>query len=116
MTERVVRDLALALPGVEEGELLGTPAFRVRRKLIARFHPDGEALVLTMPHDEREILTEGRPDVFYIPERYARGPWVFVRLSGVTRPELADVLEAVWRRLAGKRLLERWERARAGRR
>jgi hypothetical protein len=106
----VVRDLALALPGVEEGVLLNTPAFRVCGKLIGRLHEDGEGLVLEMERDEREILMDGRPDVFYLPDRYARGPWVFVRLSRVTRPELADLLESVWRRLAGKRLLERLER------
>lgn len=109
VTARVVRDLALALPGVEEGVLLGTPAFRVRRKLIGRLYEDGAALVLKMERDEREILVDGRPDVFYVPDRYAGGPWVFVRLSRVSRAELADLLEQVWRRLAGERLVERLE-------
>lgn len=36
-----VRRLALALPGVEEGVSYGTPAFRVRGKLLARLREDG---------------------------------------------------------------------------
>ena len=101
VSTQVARELTLALPGVEEGVLLRTPAFRVRGKLIGRLHEDGEALVLTMDRDERQVLLDGRPDVFYIPDHDAWGPWVFVRLSRIRRSELSDVVEAVWRRLAG---------------
>lgn len=43
-TIELVRRLALALPGVEEGVCFGTPAFYVRRKLMLRLWEDGEIL------------------------------------------------------------------------
>ena len=45
-TIELVRSLALALPGVEEGSCHGTPAFYVRRKLMLRLWEDGETLVV----------------------------------------------------------------------
>jgi hypothetical protein len=44
-TIELVRRLALALPGVQEGVCHGTPAFYVRRKLMLRLWEDGETLV-----------------------------------------------------------------------
>src|SRR5437762_221978 len=40
-----VRDLALALPGVEESTSYRTPAMKVRGKLIARLKEDAETIV-----------------------------------------------------------------------
>ena len=45
VTEAMVRKLALALPGMEEGTSYGTLAFRVRKKLVARIHGREDALV-----------------------------------------------------------------------
>ena len=36
-----VRKIALSFPGVEEGTSFGTPAFRVRKKFLARLREDG---------------------------------------------------------------------------
>ena len=41
-----VREIALSLPGVEEGTSYGTAAFRVRGKFLARLREDGETLAL----------------------------------------------------------------------
>lgn len=38
-----VREIALSLPGVEEGTSYGTAAFRVRGKFLARLREGGEA-------------------------------------------------------------------------
>jgi hypothetical protein len=44
-----VREIALSLPGVEEGASYGTPAFRVRRKFLARLWPEEpDVLVLRL--------------------------------------------------------------------
>ncbi|ATB47429.1 MmcQ/YjbR family DNA-binding protein [Corallococcus macrosporus] len=40
LTFDALRELALSFPGMEEGTSFGTPAFRVRKKFIARFHED----------------------------------------------------------------------------
>ncbi len=56
VTLETVRQLALELPEVEEGTSYGTPAFRVGGKILARFHQDGESLVLKVEFAAREVL------------------------------------------------------------
>ena len=103
-TFETVRELALALPAVEEGSSYGTPAFRVRGKLFARMWEDGETLVLKIGFDARELLMQADPKTFYITDHYRGYPCVLVRLP-VTEPgQLRDLLEEAWRFNAPKRL------------
>ena len=53
-----IRRIALSFPGVEEGTSYGTLAFRVSRKFITRLHDEGEAMVMRVPFEEREMLME----------------------------------------------------------
>jgi hypothetical protein len=103
------RDAALALPGVEEGTSYGTPAFRVRDKLFARFHQDGESLVVRASFDAREVLIQGNPKCFYVTDHYRAHPWVLVKLSAVSRTALREVLEQAWREQAPDTLVEQLE-------
>ena len=66
VTFDTLRVLALALPGVEEGTSYGTPALKVKGKLMARLKEDGESVVLVVGFDNREILMQANPETFYI--------------------------------------------------
>jgi hypothetical protein len=105
VTFETVREIALALPAVEEGTSYGTPAFRVKGKFFARLWEDGETLVVKAGFDAREILLQANPETFYTTDHYAGYPSVLVRLSSVGREELANVLEQAWRFNAPKRLV-----------
>lgn len=105
ITFDLIRRLALALPGVEEGTSYGTPAFRVRRKLLGRMHQEEDALVLAMDLVERDFALRADPRVFYITKHYRNFPFVLVRLSAVSPEALRDHLEQAWRRVAPKRLV-----------
>jgi hypothetical protein len=105
VTFETVREIALALPGVEEGMSYGTPAFRVRGKFLVRLREDGETLALKIGFDAREILMQADPETFFITDHYAGYPSVLVRLATVGREELAGVLEEAWRFNAPKRLV-----------
>jgi|SRR5215471_3460877 len=100
-----VRELALSLPGVEEGTSYGTTAFKVNGKLIARFHQDGDSLVIKVEYATREVLMGANPKTFYITDHYRCWPWMLVRIANVRRNELAQLLEDAWRGTAGKRNL-----------
>lgn len=107
LTFEAVRELALALPGMEEGTSYGTPSFKVNKKFIARLHPDGESLVLKVDPEAREVLTRAEPETFFITEHYAGYPeYLLVRLSKVRRETLAKLLEESWRNSAAKRHLD----------
>jgi hypothetical protein len=104
-----VRQIALALPGVEDSTSYGTPAFKVGKKFLARLREDGETLVLKIGFDEREMLMEVEPEVFYITEHYRGYPSVLVRLAKVHAPTLKRLLEQAWREAAPKRLLRSFD-------
>ena len=109
VTWDVVRRLALALPGVEEGTSYGTAAFKVNGKLLARFHQDGESLVVKVEYAAREVLMGANPKTFYITDHYRCWPWILVRISNVDPGDLRQLLEGAWRSSAPKRLVAAWE-------
>ena len=100
------RQLGLALPGVEEGPCYGTPALRVKGKLMLRLKEDGETVVLIVGFERRSLLMEKDPATFFITDHYRNYPSVLVRLPRISRKELAGLIEEAWRRAAPKRLVQ----------
>ena len=92
-----VRELALALPETVEKPSYGTPGFRVKDRLFARLHQDGESLVLRVDVDEREALAQAEPEKFFSTPHYDRHPCIQVRLAAVDREELSELLRDSWR-------------------
>jgi hypothetical protein len=101
-----VRALALALPEVEEGVAFGTPAFRVRKTLLARLREDGETMMVKADYAEREFRIAAQPEVFFITDHYKNYPALLVRLAQVHPAEMQVLLGKAWRMIAPKRLLK----------
>jgi hypothetical protein len=103
MTFDDVRKLALAWPEVEDGMSYGTPALKVRKKMLARLKEDGDSLVMPgVPVDERDVLVESRPEVFYFTDHYRDYPIVLIRLSKAKRAIVEPLLLRHWKSLASK--------------
>ena len=102
-----VRELALALPETTEKPSYGTPGFRVKDRLFARLHQDGESLVLRVDMDEREALAQAEPDKFFWTPHYDRHLWIQVRLAAVDREELSELLRDSWQLRAPATVLRR---------
>ena len=107
-----LRKLAGSLPGMLEGTSYGTPAWRVRKKLVARLREDGENLVVTLDFDLKELLLQADPEVFYTTDHYRGHPSVLVRLRVVRADRLAELLEESWRRAAPKKVVSAYDEAR----
>ena len=105
MTFETVRQLALGLPGIQEVTSYRTTGFKVNGKLLARFHQDGESLVLKVEYAAREVLMGTHPETFYLTDHYRCYPWVLVRLSTVDPGLLRSLIEDAWRGLASRRLI-----------
>jgi hypothetical protein len=105
VTFDTVRELALALPGVVEGTSYGTPAFRVAGRILARFHQDGESLVLKVEYAPREVLMGSQPETFYVTDHYRCYPLMLVRLANVELGLLRGLIEEAWNSLATKRAI-----------
>jgi hypothetical protein len=98
-----VRKIALAWPEVEDGTSYGTPALKVRKKLLVRLKEDGDSLVMPgAPPDERDMLLESQPSVFYFTDHYKDYPMVLIRLSKTRSAAVEPLLRRQWRALASK--------------
>lgn len=104
VTYEQIREIALQLPGVEEGNSFGTRALRVKGKFWLRMKEDGQSVVFRVGFDERDLLMQTKPKVFYITDHYLGYPAVLLRLASATRKEAADIIEMSWRFVASKRL------------
>jgi hypothetical protein len=101
-----VRRMAVALPGVEEGTIHGSPAFKLRGRFLAcvAIHKSAEAgsLAVRIPRDLRAELMESKPETYYLTDHYVNYPTVLVRLSRIDINGLRELLEASWRFVSGK--------------
>ncbi len=106
-----VRAAAAGLPDVEESLWYGTPSLKVRGKSFCRLK-DADILVLLCPMEEKELLMEMEPEVFFETDHYKGWPAVLARLSGIDPGRLRHQLERAWRLKAPKRLTAAYEAAR----
>jgi hypothetical protein len=105
-----VRKIALAWPEVEDGISYGTPALKVRRKLLARLREDNESLVMFgVPLDERDMLIESQPKIFYFTDHYRDYPAVLIRLPKAKRAGVEPLLRRRWRALASKKAIRQFD-------
>ena len=110
MTFDDVRRIALTWAEVEDGSSYGTPALKVRKKLLARLREDRETLVmLGVPLDKREMLIESQPKIYYFTDHYRDYPTVLVRLSKAKRSHVEPLLRRRWRALASKAAVKEYD-------
>jgi hypothetical protein len=105
-----VRRIGLGFAGVEESTIYGSPALKVRGKLLACIptHRSAEpnSLAVSVDFDQRAELMATAPDVYYLQDHYVNYPVVLVRLSHVHPDALPDLLNMAWR-FATKKTLGR---------
>ena len=59
------------MAGVEDGTCYGTPALKVRKKLLLRLREEGDSLAMPgVPPDGRKMLMESQPKGFYFTDPY----------------------------------------------
>src|ERR1700688_1233763 len=96
ITFDTVREIGLALPGVEESTAYGSPALKVRGKIMAGMAINRSAepgsLGVWVDFDDRAELLAADPDVYYVTGHYAPYSVALVRLSRVKREVLRDLL------------------------
>ena len=111
-----VRDIALALPGVEEriNGHTGEPAWRAAKGDIAwmrgpsardldqladlgRDWPKGRVLgVRVASVEEKEALLAAEPEIFFTIPHFDGYPALLVRLEDVDRERLAEIIDDAW--------------------
>ena len=99
-----------ALPGVEQSISYGTPSLKVRGKFMARLRDD-ETLVVKCPREEKSMLMEAAPEIFYETDHYKGHDSFLVRLAAADDRTLRGRLETAWRMQAPPRLLAQFDRS-----
>lgn len=96
-TWATVRRIALSLPEAEEAPG-DRPQFRVRGKLFAwrSRERDGDTLAIRVDRDEKPLMLEARPDLYFETPHYTGYPAVLVRLDAIDEAELRERLEDAW--------------------
>jgi hypothetical protein len=101
-----VRRIGLALPDVEQSTAYGSPALKVRGKLLTCIainkSAEPDSLAVSIDFDRRADLLAEAPDVYYLTDHYVNYPVVLVRLSRIDPDALRDLLGAAWRFVTAK--------------
>ena len=102
----VVREIALALPGVEESSLHGAPSLKVSGRLLTcpAIHKSAEpnSLAVRIGFDQRAELMAAEPGIYYVTAHYVKYPAVLVRLDEIDRSSLGELLGLAWRFVSSK--------------
>ena len=106
-----VRQIALSFPNVEEYLLFGTPAFRIKKHLLAcPAKVDADTLMLKVPDkSEREFLLSTQPEIYYLTPHYEGYDCLLLRLQKMDEGEFHDLFEQAWRTYAPKRLVAAYD-------
>jgi hypothetical protein len=102
----VVREIALALPDVEESKIHGAPSLKLRGKLLTCPALDKSVepntLAVRIDFDQRAELLAAQPSLYYVTDHYVNYPTVLVRLSRIDQKSLSDLLSMAWRFVSAK--------------
>lgn len=99
-----VREIALALPNVEDGLSYGVPALKVGGKhLFVRLREELDAIVIKTTFEEREELMATDPNVYFITDHYLNYEYVLVNLKNVSRDALSDLIRRSYTLASGKK-------------
>jgi hypothetical protein len=102
---KIVRKIALSFPEVEEstGERI---SYSVRGKGFAwaARERDGGGRAVRVDGEEKELILDSNPDVYFTSPHYRGFPAVQIRLENIDREELLQRLEDAWLIQAPKRL------------
>ena len=93
LTLSTIRRMARSFPGVEESTSYGTPAFKLKKKLLVRLHQDGKSLVLKVGDATRDHLLQADPGTFFITDHYRGYPYVLAHLDRLSTADVAKLIE-----------------------
>lgn len=101
--------VALAFPGVVRSTSYGTPSIKLGSKFILRLREPGVVALQRPSMDERDMLLEVEPGLFFITDHYRDYPYVLVRLDRLAPDHFRSLFETIWREKATKTQLSAYK-------
>jgi len=103
---KTVRQMAMALPDVEQSTTYGATAFKVNGRLLTceaiNKSAEPDTLAVRIDFAQRDELIEAEPDVYYVTDHYVNYPVVLVRLPRINPDALRDLLGMSWKFVSAK--------------
>ena len=99
MTPNDFRRIALSLEGVEEGSHMGSPDFRVGRRIFATLaaQAQGYGNLLLTPEQQATFVAEA-PDIFIpVPGGWGRNGATHLKLSAANEDLVFGALQTAWK-------------------
>lgn len=94
--------IASTFPGAVRSTTHGTPSVKLGTKFLLREREPG-ILALQRPSiDERDMLIEADPDLFFITDHYRDYRYVLIRMDRLTPEHFRAPFETIWREKATK--------------
>lgn len=93
---------ATGLPGIAEATSYGTPSLRVAGKFLMRMK-DADTLVFSCTADEKAMLMEAAPALYFQTDHYVGYPLVLLR-AAASDAELAACVRRAWHAQAPQKL------------
>lgn len=112
ITLESIQAMGSSLPGIYQDTSYGTPALKIKKKLLVRAHQSENAFVIRVAStDQQRQLIDSEPDVFYITDHYKGHAWVLVR-PGIEDIGFFRLLEQAWRHFASQAEIELYDQSR----
>lgn len=99
---------AAHLPGIEQSTSYGSLSVKVKGKYLCSIK-DPQTLSLRCAMEDKEMLFEAAPEIYYETDHYKGWPGLLVRLNKISKKELSVRLERAWRIQAPKTLVKTFD-------
>ena len=107
VTKAQLKKIALSFPGAVEALSYGKPSFLIVKKFFTRWRDEENSIVLIVDSiDERDMLLEAAPKIFFITDHYRNYPSVLAYAAKIDAKTLRGMLERRWQKIVPKKLLK----------
>ena len=93
----------LKLPELVRSTTHGTPSLKVKNSFIGRLK-DADTFAVFCPLEEKLLLMESVPSIYYETDHYRGWPYVLIHLDAVSDAELAHRIKLAWQAKAPLKL------------
>jgi hypothetical protein len=105
--------LDLGFPNVIETTSWGQPTLKAHGKLWCWWSPQEDAPVFKVSREERELLLEMEPDVFFVTPHYQPHALILARPDKIDLAWARANLIRTWREMAPKKVLKAYDEGQA---
>lgn len=98
------RQIALSLPGTEEYDHFGRPAFKIKGKItFATLWPAEQRMMVKLSLIDQSVFNTFNPAIFYpVPNKWGLQGATFIELAAVRPDMLQDAITTAWQTASAK--------------